>query len=420
MQKMKVLRIIARLNVGGPAVHTILLSRHMASLGYETLLMAGRVGPEEGDMIYLAETLGVEPLIIPQLGRRVRPIDDVVGFFRILRILFEFRPDFVHTHTAKAGTLGRLAAFIYNTTISIKCSLQKPGRRIPQCKVIHTFHGNVLRGYFSPFTTRIFQLIEKGLARITHAIVVVSSQQKEELCNKFSIGRPAQYRVIPLGFDLTPFSQCTKGMGAFRARFGITENDVRLIGIVGRLSPIKNHRLFLEAAHILVKNHGDTKTRFLIIGDGELRRDCEELSAQLGLSERIVFTGWIKNMVPIYEDLDILALSSDNEGTPVTVIEAMAAGVPVVATDAGSVRELVGRWETGDVALKQDGFEICERGVLVKRGDVESFARGLHHLLHHPEVCRKMGQRGKDYALKHYSKEQLIVNMHRLYQELLQ
>jgi len=290
----------------------------------------------------------------------------------------------------------------------------------PQCKVVHTFHGHILRGYFSLFKSLLFQLIEKLLARTTDTIVVVSEQQKEELCNDFDVGRPEQYRIIPLGFDLTPFGQRKGNKGTFRERLGFTESGIRLVGIIGRLTQIKNHRLFLEAVQLLTNSKGDNKTRFLIVGDGELRRELEDLTQQIGLVEKVVFTGWIKDLAPLYADLDVLVLTSDNEGTPVAVIEAMAAGVPVVATDVGGVRGLISDFGSRISDLGDSDFEVCERGVLVKQGDAEGFAKGLQYLLKHTDVCREMGQRGREYAMKHHGKERLVADMDRLYRSLLQ
>ncbi|MBW1795144.1 MAG: glycosyltransferase, partial [Deltaproteobacteria bacterium] len=412
------------------------------------------------DMTYLAESQAVKPIIIPQLGRRLRSADDLMAFFRVLRLLFKFRPQIVHTHTAKAGTLGRLAALLYNTVQSLRstplCFLQKisivkirnPQSAIqnPKSKVVHTFHGHVLRGYFSPFKSRLFQRIEKILAKFTDAIVVVSEQQKEELCRDFGIGRRQQYQVIPLGFDLTPFSRGAADMGQFPARLGPAENSGRLVGIIGRLTGIKNHRLFLEAVQLLTNSKEDNKTRFLIVGDGELRKDLESLTHTLHLEDRVIFTGWMKDLTPLYVDLDVLALTSDNEGTPVAMIEAMAAGVPVVATDVGGVRELISECgnvlkppgamrNAGDV-LKPPGamfssrqallttkageFEVCERGILVKPGNVRGFAKGLQYLLERPHVCKQMGQRGREYAMQRHSKERLVADTDRLYRSLLE
>ena len=442
--KIKILRVIARLNIGGPAIHTILLTRYMQSLGYEAILVAGQVEPEEGDMKYLAEAQEVEPIIIPQLGRKLRLFDDLVAFFRILRLIFDFRPDIIHTHTAKAGTLGRAAAFIYNTVQSsifqIRKLLQRiyPGKKIhseivisnPSCKIVHTFHGHVLRGYFIPFKSKMFQLVEKILAKFTDTIVTISEQQKIELCEEFGIGWAEKYRVIPLGFNLTSFVESANHKGQFRANLELPEEEIRLVGIIGRLTPIKNHRLFLKAVKLLVKKWDDKKARFLIVGDGELRAELERLVRQLGLEELVIFTGWIADLAPLYADLDILSLTSDNEGTPVTVIEAMTAGVPVVATNVGGVKELISEHGTTigysgfieqawNPKLERDGFDICERGVLVESGDAEGFAKGLQFLLERPDVCKNMGKKGREYSLKHHTKERLVTHMDQLYRVLL-
>jgi glycosyltransferase involved in cell wall biosynthesis len=424
--------MIARLNIGGPAMHTILLSRHMQKLGYETLLVTGKVGQHEGDMAYLAQAQGVEPFIISQLCWKLSPAADLVAFFRILRIIFTFRPDILETHTAKAGTLGRTAALIYNLVQSFKSriqSLSKKHRRMiiansellkraSRCKTVHTFHGHAFRGYFSPFKSKIFQIIEKILARITDAIVVVSEQQKEELCRHYGVGRRGQYRVIPLGLELTSLIESSTCKGQFRSNLGMSNDVLKLVGVVGRLTPIKNQRLFLEAVRLLISNGLGRETRFIVVGDGELRKDLEAATQQLGLTNLVDFTGWLRDLVPVYADLDILALSSSNEGTPVTVIEAMAAGVPVVATDVGGMRELISAGGSKNAELREGTFEVCERGVLVNRDDAAGFARGLKHLIDNPGLAKKMGERGKEYARRCHSKDRLVADMDLLYRSL--
>ena len=444
---MKVLRIIGRLNIGGPAIHTILLSRHMEKLGYQTLLVAGQVGAEEGDMSYLAEAEGVKSVILPKLGSRLQPFDDLRTFVRILRLMFDLRLHIVHTHTAKAGALGRLAALIYNKAQGLRHRAQGLTKRVipeeeaqerdgsiikSKCKVVHTFHGHVLHGYFSTFKSRSFQLIEKILARFTDVIIVVSEQQKDELCYTFGVGRPEQYRVIPLGFDLGQFTQVSKSRGKLRSDLGLSKNGNSLVGIVGRLTDIKNHRLFIESISLLLSAERNTSASFLIVGDGELRKDLEEMTKKLALADRVIFTGWIKDLKSFYADLDVLALTSNNEGTPVAVIEAMAAEVPVIATDVGGVRELISDRETGNppegwesegqfrnAELSEAEFEICERGLLVKKGDVNGFANGLKYLLDHPEEGREMGKRGREYALEKHTMERLVSDIDKLYQSLL-
>jgi glycosyltransferase involved in cell wall biosynthesis len=431
--KIKVLRVIARLNIGGPAIHSILLTRYLDSLDYKTLLVAGQVGLEEGDMSYLAEAEGVKPVIISKLGRRLKFLDDLIAFVRLLQLFMNFRPHIVHTHTAKAGALGRVAAGVYNLIQGIKFRFRSKSQVLhaeqtadsksqntdKECKVVHTFHGHVLRGYFSPFKSSLFRFVERILAKLTDVIVVVSEQQKHELVTSLGIGIQKQYAVVPLGFELTSFGQCSRSKHKFSKSLGFAENRVRLVGIVGRLTPIKNHHLFLEAARLVTNIYGDDNTRFLIVGDGELRADLENVTEQLALVDQVIFTGWIRDLPSLYADLDILALTSNNEGTPVAVIEAMAAGVPVVATDVGGVRELISDFEFRILESEDSDFEVCERGILVKRGDVEGFAKGLHYLLEHPDVCTEMGRRGRQYAMEKHTAERLVSDMDKLYQSLL-
>jgi glycosyltransferase involved in cell wall biosynthesis len=277
----------------------------------------------------------------------------------------------------------------------------------------------VLEGYFSNFRSRFFQLIENILTRFTDIIVVVSEQQKDELCKKFGIGRPEQYRVVPLGLDLDPLEKANESKGKLKSDLGLSANGERLVGIVGRLTPIKNHSLFLESVSALMKENSNTRARFLIVGYGELRKDLEEMTKELALADRVIFVGWLKDLRSFYADLDVLALTSNNEGTPVAVIEAMAAGVPVIATDVGGVRELISDFGFRIVEWREGQFEICERGVLVRKGDLKGFTKGLKYLLEHPEKGREMGKLGREYALEHHSIDRLVSNMDMLYRSFL-
>jgi glycosyltransferase involved in cell wall biosynthesis len=459
VKKIKVLRVIARLNIGGPAIHTILLSSHLERLGYQTLLVAGQVSPAEGDMNYLAQAEGVKPIIISRLGRRVVPFSDLSAFLRILRLLFSWRPHIVHTHTAKAGAVGRAAAAVYNGVQSFKFKVQgwihkfsrgsfnntRVSIRNDRCKVVHTFHGHVLEGYFSKFKSRSFQLVEKTLARLTDVIVVVSEQQKDELCKNFGIGRPEQYRVVPLGLDLSPFETVSENNGKLKSSLGLSENGENLVAIVGRLTAIKNHSLFIKSVNAFLRENSNVQARFLIVGDGELRDELEGMAKDLELGDRVIFTGWLRDLGPLYADLDLLAVTSNNEGTPVAIIEAMAAGLPVIATDVGGVRELIsdfarpprlseqardggqglrpparrGLRPGGISDLREGEFEICKRGVLVRKGDVIGFAKGLEYLLEHPKKGRAMGRRGQEYVIGNHTVERLVSDMDKLYKSLL-
>jgi glycosyltransferase involved in cell wall biosynthesis len=406
----------------------------MEKLGYKTLLVAGQVGDDEGDMNYLAEGEGVKPVFLARLGRRVQPLQDLMALVRILRLAFDFQPQIVHTHTAKAGAVGRLAAFIYNKAQGTRRKARGLTRRVghwegtqeregsmswSNCMVVHTFHGHVLHGYFSNFKSKGFQWIEKILAKFTDVLVVVSEQNKEELCEKFRVGRPEQYRVIPLGLNLSTFENVRDIKGKLKTDLGLSKNGDILVGIVGRLTQIKNHRLFIEAIHLLLTKYGNTRAKFLVVGDGELRGDLEEITKELELMDRVIFAGWIKDLKSFYADLDVLALTSNNEGTPVAVIEAMAAEVPVIATDVGGVRELISDSGFRLAELSEAEFEICERGLLIKKSDVSGFANGLKYLLDHPEEGREMGKRGREYALEKHTMERLFSDMDKLYQSLL-
>jgi glycosyltransferase involved in cell wall biosynthesis len=405
----------------------------MQDLGYDTLLVTGQVGAEEGDMSYLTEAEGVKPFFLSRLSSQLVPLDDLLVLIRLLFIMRKFRPDIVHTHTAKAGALGRLAGAIYNLPSSFRFksklnSKHFTGNQVVDfestmpngvCRIVHTYHGHVLRGYFSPMKSKLFQLIEKFLAKLTDVIVVLSEQQKNELCNDFGIGRPDQYRVIPLGLNLTSFRNLNCYKKKFRTNQRTLDEKRKLIGIVGRLTPIKNHRLFLKVVRLLMTNNGNQYAQFLIVGDGELRNNLEKETKQLGLRNCVTFTGWIYDLTSLYADLDILALTSENEGTPVAIIEAMAAQVPVIATNVGGVRELITESGFRDAYLSEGEFEVCERGILVKADDATGFAKGLEYLLDHPEVCKGMGKRGKEYAMKNHSKERLISEMHQLYGSLM-
>src|SRR5437660_795338 len=281
---MKVVRIIARLNVGGPAKHVAWLEAGLREKGVESLLVAGVVPPGEDDMGYFAESLGVRPGVIPEMSREVSP-KDAVTVWKLFRLLLRERPDIVHTHTAKAGTVGRAAGLLYRW-LTLSALFGKPRR----CRFVHTYHGHVFHSYYGPLKTRLFLAIERILARVvTDRIVVVSHQQRREINENFRVGTPEQFAVIPLGIDLSVYADWEKRRPIARAKLGTNESDV-LIGIVGRLTEIKNHRLFLEAAARLRKLTNAT-ARFLIIGDGKLRSELEAQTTSLELDDRVSFLG---------------------------------------------------------------------------------------------------------------------------------
>jgi glycosyltransferase involved in cell wall biosynthesis len=379
----RVMRIIARLNVGGPAIHTILLTDRMRQEGFATTLVTGVTGPSEGDMMDLAARKGVQPVILPTLGRELSPGNDARTITQLYRLMRRERPDVVHTHTAKAGTVGRIAAWL---------------ARVPV--VIHTFHGHVLSGYFSPLKTRAFIQIERLLARATDRILVLGEPQLRDI-QGFGIGRAEQFRCVPLGLELDGFLDCERLRGRLRRELGFAV-ETPLIGIVARLVPIKGHGVFLQAAREVAAARPDA--RFLIIGDGELRAHLEKEARSLGIADRVLFTGFRSDLPEIYADLDVVALSSFNEGLPVTIIEALAAARPVVATEVGAVRDLI---------------EPGQTGWLSPAGNSESMARGIVRLLDHPEAARRMGEAGRRHVFPRLSIDRLVGDLAALYREVL-
>ncbi len=408
---MKVLRIIARLNVGGPARHVVWLTRGLKDMGCDTLLVAGVVPPGEEDMSYFAEAAGVEPFIIREMSREVS-LKDSLTTWRLFRLMLRERPDIVHTHTAKAGTVGRVAGLMYRfATPTIL--LGRPRR----CLFVHTYHGHVFHSYYSPLKTRAFLNIERLLARLaTHRIIVVSRQQQREINENFQVGRREQFSVVPLGIDLSAYENWQARRPRLRAELKASEAHV-LVGIVGRLTEIKNHAMFLQAAarlkELMSGNVAARRVRFVIVGDGNLRGKLESQAASLGLGEDVLFLGTRADPADFYPAFDILALTSLNEGTPLTLIEGMANSRPVIATDVGGVVDLVGA-PVGEM----DGYALCERGLLVKSEDVEGFARGLARLIEDEALRRELGKRGREFVLQHHSKERLVSDIAGLYQEL--
>ncbi len=402
--KMKILRIIARLNVGGPARHVVWLTEGLQPYGCETLLVAGVVPPGEDDMSYVAAASGVQPFTLPQMSREIS-IKDALTIWKLFRLMRRERPDIVHTHTAKAGTVGRVAGMVY---------MALSARR---CRFVHTYHGHVFHSYYGKFKTRVFLAIEQFLARFaTDRIIVISEQQRREINEVFHVGRRNQFAVIPLGIDLSAYASWPDRRSCLRSELRLKDDDL-LIGIVGRLTEIKNHRLFLEAAAIL-RNANGSRARFVIIGDGNLRHDLEAQVKSLQMESQVAFLGTRNDPENFYPALDILALTSLNEGTPLTLIEAMANARPVVATAVGGVADLLGA-----MARQSDdkpGYQICERGVSVASGDAEGLADALQRLVADPELRDDLGRAALEFVTHKYDKERLLRDMAELYRDLIE
>jgi glycosyltransferase involved in cell wall biosynthesis len=378
----RVMRVIARLNVGGPAVHVSLLTAGLNDAEFQSLLVAGQIGEAEGDMGYLARQMGVEPVIIPSLQREISPLADLRALRALIRLMREVRPQIVHTHTAKAGLVGRLAARL---------------TRVPV--VIHTFHGHVFHGYFGRIKTQLFLTLERLSAHWTDVVLTVSERLREELI-AYRIAPAEKIGVVPLGLPLDQFADLDDERGTLRSELGYS-TDTPLVGMIGRLVPIKRHELFLEAARIIAAEN--PQARFLIVGDGERRAEMEEMAADLGLADAVRFTGWRADLPAIYADLDVVVIASRNEGTPVSIIEAMAAGVPVVSTAVGGVPDL-----------------LCEGrfGELVEPEDAAALAGGIRKALRSGKSDQRVDM-ARQWAYEQYGGARLIDDIRTLYRELL-
>ncbi len=379
----RVARVIARLNIGGPAQHVIHLTARLPRDRFESVLLSGREAPSEGSMHDLAARWGVRPIAVPGLGRRLSPVDDVRSLVFLTRFFRRFRPHIVHTHTAKAGAIGRLAAWLTGVPV-----------------VVHTYHGHVFHGYFSKPMTSLFLAVERALARSTSRLLTVSESVKRDL-ERYRIGAPGQVTVLPLGLDLDRFLGSEARAGELRRELGV-EDRQPLVGIVARLVPIKRHEDFIAASALVAARIPDA--RFLVVGDGERRTELEALVRRQGLMERVRFLGWRRDLDRIYADLDVVVLTSANEGSPVSLIEAMAAARPVVATSVGGVPDLV---------------EHGVSGLLARAGDPSATAEAIATLLADPERRRAMGEAGRKRVRDAYGVDRLVADVDRLYSDLM-
>jgi glycosyltransferase involved in cell wall biosynthesis len=406
----KIIRIIARLNVGGPAKHVVWLTSGLKDSGFDTLLVTGKVPEGEEDMSYFAAEMGVIPRYFSEMSREIS-LNDAVTVWKLYRLFLRERPDIVHTHTAKAGTVGRTAGFLYRW-LTPGVFIGKPR----QCKFVHTYHGHVFHSYYGRGRTRLFLAVERLLARlVTDRLIVVSKQQSIEIGEKFRVGRSGQIKVIPLGLDLGLFADHASRRTKFRHELCIPDHTI-LIGIVGRLTEIKNHQMFLRVVARLKEIDPacwrQGAVRFIVIGDGGLRDGLEYQTEELGLEKDVIFVGSRKDPEYFYPALDVVALTSHNEGTPLTLIEAMANARPVVATSVGGVVDLL-----GDVV--EDGpYQVCRRGIAVDAGDEEAFVSALSRIIRDRSLRQELGERGLEFVEVNYSKERLFEDIKDLYDEL--
>jgi glycosyltransferase involved in cell wall biosynthesis len=386
----RITRIIARLNIGGPAIQAITLTRLLEQRGYRTHLIRGREGTEEGSMDHLARELGVHPTLVSQMRRDPGP-GDLIALWRLIRILRKDRPHIVHTHAAKAGTLGRLA-----TLIAFPRRSSRPG-------LVHTYHGHSLTGYFSGPTAAFYRGVEKALARFTDRLVAVSPEVREDLI-ELGVASRSKFVVVPLGFDLGKFSDDAnrpERRQALRREWGVP-SDAKLVTLVARLVPIKRVDRFLRVAARL---SADPNVFFAIVGDGELREQLQRSPEALKLNGRLIWAGFRVDTPDVCFASDLVMLTSDNEGTPVSLIEAQASALPVVGTDVGGVRSAVVEGETG---------------LVVPASDEAGLAAAATRLLGNGALSEQMGRDARENAMRLFSVERLVSDLDRLYRTLLQ
>ena len=325
----KILRIINRFNLGGPTYNAAYLTKYLEG-EYETLLIGGNHEKSEKSSMHILEDLGIKPIIIPEMQRSINPLLDRIALKKIKEIIEDFKPDIIHTHAAKAGALGRKAA--YNAGVK---------------QIYHTFHGHVFHSYFSKIKTNIYKKIERDLAKKTTKIIAISPIQKEELSKVHKICKPEKIEVIPLGFDLSKFYKNKEAKREkFRKKWRIKDSEVA-IGIIGRLVPIKNHLFFIKAINQVLSSCS-IPIRFFIVGDGEEKENIieyiNEFKIDYSIDHKVAtiqLTSWIKEIDEVNAGMDIICLCSLNEGTPVSLIEAQASGKPIVTTRTGGIENIV-------------------------------------------------------------------------------
>lgn len=384
----KVLRIINRFNIGGPTYNASYLTKYLEP-EFETMLVGGQKSDSEESSEHILDQIGVKAHIIPELGRDIRFKDDYVAYKKIRQIINEFKPDIVHTHASKAGALGRLAAI--NAGVPV---------------ILHTFHGHVFHSYFNKYKTLVFKQIEKQLAKRSSGIIAISEIQKEELSGIHKIAPHDKTYVIPLGFDLSKFMHIPETeSNRFRNNYNI-EASRFTVSIIGRLVPVKNHMLFIDAFALAKQICPDMTA--LIIGDGELKHELIAYAQSKNLkvngeSSDIIFTSWIKEMTYAMAGSDLIVMTSKNEGTPVSLIEAQAAGKPIVTTDVGGIKNIISEGRTG---------------ILVS-SDAKSIADGIIYAKNNASFRETSRIEGPQFVAEKFSYKRLANDIKNLYWELL-
>ncbi|WP_107038459.1 glycosyltransferase [Brumimicrobium mesophilum] len=386
-KKIKVVRIINRFNIGGPTFNATFLTKFLGD-EFETTLIGGVPDEGEKDSHHILEQYGITPIIIPEIQRSLNPKIDYKAYKKIKRLLQEIQPDIVHTHASKAGFIGRAAAISLNIPV-----------------ILHTFHGHVFHSYFGNAKTQLFKQIERYLAKKSTGIIAISNLQKEELSEVHKIAPAEKFKVIPLGFDLEKFSQDkVTNRALIRLEYKLEPDEVA-IAIVGRLAPVKDHDYFLKVVEDLL-SQTKQKIRIFIVGDGSEKLHIEERVAEIHQKypNTIEMTSWILDIASFNQGMDIMCLTSKNEGTPVSIIEAQASGIPVISTDVGGVRDIL---------------EEGKAGFVIKREDIETYTEKLRLLVEDRTLREKFSIFGQENVKYKYSYHRLVDDTRNYYKSLL-
>jgi len=372
----------------GPIYNAAYLSKHL--IGYETLVVGGSPLPSESHSGSVFSNLGIETLEIPQMGRSISPWNDWITNKQIKNLISKFKPDIIHSHCfGFDGIPARIAASQDRSAI-----------------LVHTFHGHVF-SQSENLKNQLLKTIEKRLSKKWNAIIAISSSQKAELVNTYKICSSEKTHIIPLGVDLGRFEKkAAQFRNSIRDKYNIQEDEI-VIGIVARLSPVKNHQLFIDAIDEVKK--ANQKIRAIIIGDGELKNSLMDYAKQKDLytnksSTTIIFTSWIEKVEEILPALDLFVLTSHSEGTPLSIIEAQASGLPIISTNVGGVKDCL-----------IDG----ETGILVAPSDIKSMSAALLQLCDDATLRIQIGTAGHQFVSQNFSYSRLVNDIEQLYTSLL-
>ncbi len=393
---LRVVRILNRFNLGGPTYNAAYLTKYMDK-NFETLLVGGINDNSEKNSEYIVKKLGIDPVTIPLMRRGICPLYDYMAYNSLKNIIRKFKPHIVHTHASKAGALGRFAA----------SSLDVP-------VIVHTFHGHIFDAYFDRMKTSFYKSIERKLAKKSSGIIAIRKNQKNDLVNKYNICEEEKVKVIPLGFELEKFKEnANYKRFEFRSKYNIKDDEIA-IGIIGRLVPIKNHKLFLNSIKLLKENTGK-KFKAFIIGDGEMREHLKDFSTKIGLSYTsvngngyannadIIFTSWLTEMDKANAGMDIIALTSLNEGTPVSLIEAQASKKPIVTTSVGGINDVI----------------LPDKTALISKNDAEDFSNKLLKLVENKDLRDNLSEEGWEHVKCKFHYTRLVSEMSNYYYDLL-